>query len=208
MNLIRKKYNFSIKKIIFIITPGELNRNIWNFNDQQLRCLKDHTKCIGTENIYGYDFNLSNEKKFAEQIYAIKGGERNSFKPFLNALNQGNYFQAIKELAKNSYLIKKLYLSLFKSKSMLNSGEENFEAIKKIVKLNKNKVFILHPNNRGQTDPEESELVVKLVKNLNLKNYYFYCQIPPIKGFHKNDSHPNKLGYSKLKNCLVKLLNN
>lgn len=206
MKLIKSNFNLEIDKLIFIITSGELARNIWNFNSQQLRCLKNHLSCIGTENIYGYNFNLKKEKDFATKIYNLKKGKRIGLKPFFLSLKNKEYMQSVKEIAKNSYFIKKAYLTINASKSLINTGEHNFEAISKINTEYRNKVYILHLSSKGQTNKDKSLMIGKLIKDLKMEKNYFYCQLPPIQGFHKNDGHPNKLGYSILNECLKKLV--
>lgn len=206
MNLIKKKNNLNVKKIIFIITSGEMYRSIWNFNNQQIKCLTNHLKCIGTENIYGYDFKLNKEKDFAQNIFDIKKNDRNGILPVYNSLKNLDFTQALKEIAKNSYFIKKIYLSLFKSKSMINDGKSNELAIKSLNDMYLNKIYILHLSSKNQTDSLDSKGILKVVNKLKMENKYYYCQLEPEKDFHKNDSHPNKLGYKKLFDCLLKIL--
>ena len=54
---------------------------------------------------------------------------------------------------------------------------------------------------------ESSILVRKWLKeNDMIDNNYLYCKIPE-DGFHKNDSHANKIGYFFLRKCAESVIN-
>ena len=55
---IKDEYSLKVDKIIIIFSRGYFSRAVWNFNDQQLRCLKKQDSCIGTESIYGFNFKI------------------------------------------------------------------------------------------------------------------------------------------------------
>ncbi len=204
---IKKKYSLKVKKIIIIFSSGYFSRGIWNFNSQQLKCLKKNNNCIGTEGIYGFNFVNQNPEEFAKKVIMSRKANLNSF---TESLKEKNYLQSIKELAKKSYFIKKLYLvtKIYKSRNL--SSESNFEAI---IFLNSNyseKLKFIHMQGKSESLNNKISLqginIQNWFKEKKLIENYNYCKIP-YKGFHFNDSHANKIGYTFLKKCVEKAIN-
>ena len=204
---IKKKYSLKVQKIVIIFSSGYFSRGIWNFNSQQIKCLKRNDNCIGTEGIYGFNFTNQNPEKFAKKVINAR---KANFSSFRDSLNEKNYSQAIKELAKKSYFIKKLYLVIRIYKSRNLSNESNFEAINLLNANYPQKLKFIHMQGKSESKNDEISLqgisIQNWFKEKKLIKNYKPCKIP-YKGFHFNDSHANKIGYTFLKKCVEKAIN-
>ena len=199
---IKKKYSLKVKKIIIIFSSGYFTRGIWNYNTQQLSCLKKNKNCIGTEGIYGFDFKNQNSIEFAQNVVNARMGNLNSFH---KSIEEKNYFQSIKEIAKKSYFIKKSYLVLkiYKSKNL--SNQNNFKALNDLNQDYSNKLYLIHMQGKNEAKIKSVNLrsieIKKWLEEKKIITNYNFCKIPYI-GFHFNDSHANIIGYTFLKKCV------
>ena len=204
---IKNKYLLSVNKVIVIFSSSYFNRTIWNFNEQQLSCLKKHINCIGTEGIYGFNFKNNDPMIFSQKVIETRKNNLNAFKA---SIKEKKYLQAIKEIAKKSYFINKLYLVSRLYKSENSSNENNFDSILKMKEDYSNKFYLIHMQSKPESfknKMNESSILVRkwLKENDMIDKNYLYCKIPE-DGFHKNDSHANKIGYIFLRKCVESLI--
>ena len=142
---VKEKYKLKVNKIIIIFSSGYFSRTIWNFNDQQLKCLEEQKKCIGTEGIYGFDFNNNDPFIFSNKVMNSRMNNINAFK---ESLTDHNYIQAIKEIAKKSYFIKKLFLVSRIYMSNNSTNDSNFISLLSLKKKYPNSLYLVHMQSR------------------------------------------------------------
>jgi hypothetical protein len=205
---IKNNYQLSVDKVIIIFSAGSFGGGIWNFNKQQLECLDNQINCIGTEGIYGFNFKNYDPIIFSKKIIDSRKNNLNAFKA---SIKEKNYFQAIKEIAKKSYFVNKLYLVIRMYKSKNSSNDSNFNSVIRMQEKYSDKLYLIHMQSKtesAENKMNENSIFVRnwLKENNMIKKNYLYCKIPT-NGFHKNDSHANNIGYKLLRKCVERVVN-
>lgn len=196
--------NYKINKLLFFYLGGEFRRDPYSIPSNTVKCLKNYLQCEGNENFYGFPFKEKNPHEF---LLFLENYRINSFK---NIDKFKYYRRLIRKKISNLYIIhiptnflKNLFYKTKNKKIIKNINSVN----RLIEKYNKDIYFVQlntkHQIGFGKT--YETLFVEDFLSKKNVK--HFYCDFDnDINNFHPNDGHPNKFGYTSLKNCVQKII--
>lgn len=207
LSYLQSEYFIKNTKVVVVFISNDFYRPQWHFRDQQLKCLKDYTACVGDEGYYGFPF-ASNKSalQFAQKIYdeRVEYGYVNIAK---NYLLKGDIWEAIKSLAKASTFIRMTYIKLNSFNLSLNNkfNNANYQATRELINRFKNNITFIHIWQKDEvTDGHLNNQGVavrsffnEFEPNVEIND----CRLLPNE-FHKKDSHPNSDGYIKVRKCV------
>ncbi len=196
--------HFSVKKLIFFYIGDDLRRNIFNISDKSLTCLKNHEKCIGDENFYGFPFKNEDPDEFLNKLSDFRVNQNNLISLSEKIKNNIKYFFL------NLYSIK-IVKNFLRQKFYFSKNEyikRNFQSIENLYKKYDDSIIFIQLTNKNEIihgKEYDTFYAEKFIKNLT-KNH-FVCDFGKnIENFHKIDMHPNKNGYKHLFDCVQRIL--
>ena len=197
--------NFNIQKVFILFIGDDLRRNIFNFNDQQLKCLSDQNQCLGTEIFYGFDYLDGNQNIFLSDIRKkqLKNQKKNN-------ITFKKIRRDIKRYIADLYIVK-IPLDLIRSKFYRSKNVkilENFESINRLSSKYKDNLFFVHLKTKHEImfkkKNYESVYAENYIKKIST-NYYECNFNENLENFYELDGHPNSKGYQNLFNCISNL---
>ena len=199
---------FNISKVVVIYLGDDLRRDIFQFNDQQIKCLSNYMNCIGNESFYGMPSNLNetlnflNNLKFKKNVIESQDGI--SFKKIR---------RSIKGYISNLYIVK-IPLDFLRSNFYKSKNEKinrNFESIDRLIKKYGEDIYFINLKMKQEILNRKSSYETIYAEDYikNKTKQHFNCDFDNnLDNFYINDMHPNKKGYENLKNCIEEILNN
>tara|TARA_B100001057_G_scaffold273726_1_gene274026 strand:+ start:1252 stop:2322 length:1071 start_codon:yes stop_codon:yes gene_type:complete len=206
MNNYLKDYN--IKKVLILFIGDDLRRDVFQFNEQQIKCLKDYTSCLGFENFYGFPLSNRSPELFLNELrkkqIVLRENNQNNFKSIRRNLKKKITSLNIIKIP-NNFLKSKFYSS--KNEKILR----NFESINNLIKIYNENIHFVHIRMKDEIinkkNSYESIYAKKYITNLS-KNFYKCSFNNNLDYFYEYDSHPNEKGYDYLYSCILDILEN
>lgn len=201
VNHLESEYLISYNKVNVIMISQDVKRNIYNFSGKQLRCLRNQ-ECKGISGFYGYSFHAKTQQEIENDVKNLYNQSK---------IIDFNYESFIK---KSAFLLR-AYLVIKNTFRFDSQGGFSFGSI-----TNANLTAIKNLANRGQLKgkvyliPEKYEFttngsvqfntlsnkVISWLRNNNIE--VVLCDDLLVSDYHVNDSHPNKKGYKKIRECV------
>ena len=199
------KYDLNIKGIIINLIIPDLTRDVWNFNDQQLKCLR-FADCSYHGGVMGFDFKRLNfDSEIATDFIDHVNEVDNKIAPHNQVAWQFEYFKDILRKSRSLVAIKS-FLSLQLNPKISRKVDKNILALQRLFNsVGKNKRIILintKPYSQSPLIEKKSNIFKRMVYAGIEEDHLVWCN-PTLAGFHPNDSHPNSHGYAKLKSCFI-----
>ncbi len=201
---INKYYN--IEKVVFLYTSGDIERDPFNFSEQNFKCLNNYLMCKGFESYYGFPIKNMNPESFLKQLKSFRDTKEDK-------ITWKKIRRKIKSLIANLYIIKipRNYLQNNFYKSKNEKIIKNFNSITNLVnKYGENIIFIQIQTMDEIFNKKKNYYSIyseKFIRSLTQKHYN--CEFEnDISFFYYNDGHPNKKGYEKLYKCVSEIINN
>ena len=188
-NHLQSEYSIKYNKVNVILISQDVTRNVWNFNDGVLDCLRN-SKCISSNSVfYGYDFHGKNKQDIEKDVIKFHYQQKQEL--------DFNF----KSLIKKSAFLSSLYYKI------VDKTNINLVAIKNLVNRGKYKgrVYIIPTKSevRESSMPVLSVLSNKVILWLENNNIDVgFCSSLLSRDFHVNDGHPNAKGYEKIRKCV------
>ena len=183
-----KSSNIMIDKLIVVFISDDSQRPVWNFRPRVLQCLSDYRDCVGNEDFHGMPPDAQRQA-FLERLRAFRLRSPDAYETLRNLLPATTkaYRQARRFAA---------------------APEDSFDAAQIRYfsdRYGKNVVFVHLPDRSELLQgPEEPGVAVrKAVREAGAKFFdgFERCGLA-IADYYVNDSHPNRIGYRKIANCV------
>lgn len=204
---VEKEYDINELRVVLVFISNDFFRPQWSFSDQQIACLKASESCVGEEGYYGFSFKPgSSSEQYAREIYK----DRSTYgylKVALKYYEQGNYWDAFKSLLKVSTLLKVFYVKLVSYDFSANGETDNinFKALEALIKRFDSRISFVHIWQKDESIlneiNEQGEQVRSFFEQNAKSARITECRLSP-EDYHSNDSHPNRLGYTKVRECV------
>ena len=185
-------------KINILLLPFEVTRPIWNFSENQIICLRTGECNNQIQGFFGYKFDNKTDAEIKDDVIKL---HRTSSK--INFYQKDLNYN-IKVLIKKSAFAYLSYFLIFKRNNKIN---ESINTIEQLISSGENKGTIFLVPHRGEVKNGKiqwSNLSKKIISNLAKKKKNLSikeCNLE-YKDYLKNDGHPNKIGYSKISECI------
>jgi hypothetical protein len=208
-NHLQDEYSIKYNTVNVILISADVDRRVWNFSDELLKCLH-YQKCTNVfSDFYGYNFydktqqdikkdviNLYNQSRIYSQ------GHKNSF------ILRFKYFLKKSALLLHSYiLIRKTFILQDEgNQRKFNLGllrDKNLIAIKNLVNKGriKGRVYLIPSKQEVKTTQRPlANRIISWLKDNNID--VVLCNSLLNSDFHINDGHPNEKGYEKIRECV------
>ena len=198
--------DYNVKKVFVLFIGDDLRRDIFQFNNQQLSCLKNHKNCLGTEGFYSYSLSRNDPKNFLIDLR-----KKQKIQSTNEAINFKLIRRGIKSKISDLYIVK-IPMNFLKSKFYKSKNKKilrNFDAIESIINKYDDNIYFVHLKMRDEILNKkmsyESIYAKDHIKNLT-KNYFECTFNDNLSNFYEYDRHPNKKGYESLYNCILNIL--
>ena len=195
--------NFNINKLIILFISSDIERNVWNFSQNNLECLENYNNCKKNQIFYGMPENDSEILSFLHYVFLQRFKEEN--KNRLSFFFKNN-FPNIRELIHKA----RNQIRNFKKKTS-QAKIDNAETIARLTKKYNENILFLHI-------PEKEEIFKNLMSKSGLdtkviinKNNGKYIDLQKkckfnLSDYYKFDGHFNSYGYIKLEKCIQNIL--
>ena len=199
---------FEINKIIFIYQGGFISRDLYQFSNDQLKCLADYTYCAGNQFDFGFPLNEKNPKKFLIKMKMDRDKIRTNEK---NNVTWKKIRRRIKSEISQLYVISIpttfIRNNFYKSKN--DKIMKNFHAINRLIQKYKDNIVFIRLNSFTEIMQGKDYYSIYTDDYIkSLTNKHFYCDLENnLDNFYVHDLHPNELGYDKLYRCVKKIIN-
>ena len=197
-----------LSKVFILFIGDDLRRDVFQFNEQQIKCLKDNTFCLGFEGFYGFPLSKKNPELFLNELRKKQLVLRENNQKTLKSIRRN-----LKKKITNLNIIK-IPNNFFKSKFYSSKNEKilrNFESINKLIKMYNENIHFVHIRMKDEiinnNNSYESIYTKKYITNLS-KNFYECSFDDNLDYFYEYDPHPNQKGYDYLYNCILDILEN
>ena len=198
--------DYNVKKVFVLFIGDDLRRDIFQFNNQQLSCLKNHKNCLGTEGFYSYALSRDDPKNFLIHLR-----KKQKIQSTNKAINFKHIRRSIKSKISDLYILK-IPMNFLKSKFYKSNNEKilrNFKAIESIINKYDDNIYFVHLKIKEEILNKKMSYESIYAKDhiQNLTKNYFECTFSDnLSNFYEYDGHPNKKGYESLYNCILNIL--
>lgn len=200
--------DYDIQKVFVLYIGDDLRRDVFQFNDQQLKCLRNHTFCQGSEIFFSFPTKNKNIDFFLKKL---RDNQRNTIEP--QKTNLKTFRRNIKSWLTNLYVIK-IPLDFLRSNFYNSKNEKiirNFNSINNLINKYQDNIYFINLKMKGEIIMRKKSYESLYAKDYILRktNNYFECDFNnDLDLFYNYDSHPNKKGYKYLYNCVFNILEN
>lgn len=195
---------YNISKIFIFYLGGDFRRSPYNIGKNTNKCLKDHKKCIGNENFYGFPISKQNPRKFLNKLENYRKNYSKTNIDF-KKLRRG-----IKKFFSELYIVK-IPINFLKNKFYSSKNtkiHKNFLAINDLIRKYQSNIFFVQLTERNAIlygKEYETIYVEKFIKS-KTKNH-FTCNFEnDLSNFYTYDGHPNNKGYKSLYSCVLNII--
>lgn len=193
-NYLSNKINIEYRIVILI--PSDIRRGIVKLNNTN--CIKNYFECNKNNNVFSIpkNNNFNIEEHLSKFVFNKKIDTKKNIKFF------------IRDLYLYQYLRK--YINLFRLKNDKNI-KYNLNSLLELEKKYKDKIVFIQIKDASEImfkkASYETELINKFFSKNDIRKHN--CDMNnDLSLFHKYDFHPNKNGYTVLRNCVTEILNN
>lgn len=194
--------NFIINNVYVIFISSDFTRDIWNFSNESLICIKNFKLCDENNLFFGMPDDEIKTINFLNKMKIQRENKKNS--SVFDYLR--NFFDGIRNLSR----IARYELRILRKKRN-NSMIENEKTIKQLIDTYKNNVTFLHLPEKTEIYANKKNyngIMAESFIKKNTQNYYdlnLLCNFN-INDYYKIDGHFNATGYRKLVDCFQKIV--
>ena len=199
--------DYNIEKVFVLYIGNDLRRDVFQFNNQQIACLKNSLNCKGHEIFFGSPPNKKDIMSFLDNLKNMQES---------NDVNRKFTFKLIRRSIKKKlselYVIK-IPLDFLRSKLYKSNNEKilrNFESIDELIEIHDKNISFINLKMKDEIINKKKSYETIYAKNYILKktNNFFECDFDNDINNYYIDGHPNSKGYESLYNCIKNILDN
>jgi hypothetical protein len=212
MNLLHNyllRQGFHIERVVLLFISADIDRNVWNHSIATLNCLQDYRRCVGDEDMGVYPYGLPADEHlqpFLEKLRALRADRWD--KGLVRKRSSVVPAMIEKYLPITLGVVRGLRDKLSLRPSIIS---KNLPVITDLIHRYGNNILFIHAPQKEELLSGtifEPGLVVRgaiAKEGGTLVDGHTQCGLT-LKDYFSNDPHPNKLGYKKISNCVVRAI--
>jgi hypothetical protein len=187
-----------IAKAVVIFISADWWREVWQFSDSALQCLRNSSACKGSDSFLALPPDPGQAERQIERIASERIDYVTSQRAEENFLHRSALYHKVLAPAYRAWWPKPEDQAQF---------EKSKQAIRRLVgKLGAENILFIHLPQKNELGAEPSLIARQGTDFLRQNGLQFVdgfqrCGLTP-SDFHVRDGHPNAVGYSKIENCI------
>ena len=215
LNKFKVETKVNINKLIVVVIPDDMYREVWNFDNRTLSCL-NNGDCDSGVGFIGIKMANKSLGQIIEETNALQTKYHRLERPPLEFSFSVNFLKTLLLRSQFIYSLNHLWNKLFRKnndadillKKIIKKDilfEKNSDVLKRFISEYKDKIFFIVINEKNyKSNSIMSSKHKKLLKFLELNKIDFdFCELQDSQ-FHIHDSHPNENGYKEIEKCFMR----